>query len=96
MTNSLCRIGPTKQKSKSWSTISRVTTSNGNSKVIVTAKFLKRKKVSHKINNFPPIEAHAVIQPSPHKKAEAAKPKKDESLSSFTSDDEQKPCKYNL
>jgi hypothetical protein len=35
-----------------------------------------------------------VIQPSPHKKAEVAKPKKDESLSSFTSDDEAKPCKY--
>jgi hypothetical protein len=35
-----------------------------------------------------------VIQPSPHKKVEVAKPKKDESLSSFTSDDEAKPGKY--
>ena len=35
-----------------------------------------------------------IVQASPSKAPETAKPKKDDSLSSFTSDEEAKPCKY--
>ena len=37
-----------------------------------------------------------IVQASPSKAPETAKPKKDDSLSSFTSDEEAKPCKYRI